>query len=910
MKIQFDSNQDYQLEAIKATVDIFAWSSKITPWFKLSRVDNFDLVKNIIDLEDDKILKNLNQIQEKNNLPKTNDIKNFSIEMETWTWKTYVFLRTIFELNEKYWLSKFIIIVPSVAIRAWTIKNLEITREHFRDLYPNVHLNYFEYDSSKVNKIKHFCEWTWLQIMIITSSAFVWDNKIINQEKRDEIWWKSLLEQISEINPILVIDEPQSVEWEETKKKIREFNPLFILRYSATHRTEYSMVYKLTPFDAYKKWLVKQVWVLWITSTSDSNLPSIEVLDIWHDKNWKLEVELWLVSFDSKNNIKSISKKFKIDPKNNNLEAKSWNSVYRGLFIDKITKDEVYITWGIVLKKWQKTWNENIDIIKLQIDKSIQKHFEKREELKSHWIKPLCLFFIDKVWYFLDWLLKPEEKDLEWYIRKYFETKLKEYLPETEKDLSKYYKYYFASKTNSKTWTEEFKDELKENEQDKKLEKQAYELIMNSKEKLISFDEPTEFIFSHSALKEWWDNPNVYTICTLRNTHSDIRKRQEIWRWMRLAVKQDWQREFSKELNKLTVVVNESYENFVKNYQKDLEENYWYSSNETKDIADSIVNEDNLKTFKIKEEMIKSESFRKFWNSINKKTFYYIKFNEEDLINLSISKINEMISSYQIQWQNYNIWEIEMVYNDELKTFQALEVDSTREYIKKSYTIDSIIKLFQEEIPLSKKVIFKIFKGINSHIKKTLLKNPIMFIKEISRIINYVKTNLESNYEYLTYYLSEETYNYEVVFVDTEVKLDISKTSIISTVGIDQKCKSLYEKLNIDSNIERTFVDNLVRDSNVLFFFKIPSKKFHIKTPSWNYSPDWWVVIKSWDKNEIHFVVENKWTISLEQLKEVEQNKISCSKIHFKALKTWVKYDYYDNYEKFRNEYREILESN
>lgn len=910
MKIQFDSNQDYQLEAINSIVDIFAWSSKIIPWFRMSRGDNFDVVKNIIDLEEDTILKNLNQIQEKNNLPLTNDIKNFSIEMETWTWKTYVFLRTIFELNEKYWLSKFIVIVPSVAIRAWTIKNLEITREHFRDLYPNVHLNYFEYDSSKINKIKHFCEWTWLQIMIITSSAFVWDNKIINQEKRDEIWWKSLLEQIAEINPILVIDEPQSVEWEETKKKMKEFNPLFTLRYSATHRTEYSMMYKLTPFDAYKKWLVKQVWVLWITNSSDSNIPSIEVINISHDKSWKLEVELNLVAFDSQNNLKNVSKKFKTDPKNNSLEAKSWNSVYSGLFVDKITKDEVTITWWIVLKKWQKTWNENIDIIKLQIDKAIEKHFEKRDELVKHWIKPLCLFFIDKVWYFLDWLLTSEEKDLEWYIRKYFESKLKDYLGESQKDLNKYYKYYFASKTNSKTWKEEFKDELKNNEQDKKLEKEAYDLIMKSKEKLISFEESTEFIFSHSALKEWWDNPNVFTICTLRNTQSDIRKRQEIWRWMRLSVNQNWEREFNKEINKLTVVVNESYESFVTNYQKDLEENYWYSSSDSKNVVDNISNEDKIQTFTLKEENIKTQSFKNFWNAINKKTFFYIRFKQEDLINASISKINSEISNYTIQWQNFNIWEIEMIYNDELKTFQALEVDSSRKDIKKKYTIDSIIKLFQEEVPLSRKVIFEIFKWINSNIKRTLVKNPVMFVKEISKIINYVKFNLESNNTNLTYYLSDESYNYEVVFIDKEIKLDTSKTSVVSTIWIDQKCKSLYEKLNIDSSIEREFVNRFINDSNVLFFFKIPSKRFQIKTPAWNYSPDWWVVIKNWDKNEVHFVVENKGTIAWEQLKEVEQNKILCTKKHFATLKTWVQYDYYNNYDTFRNEYSEILNSN
>ncbi len=907
MKIQFDSNQDYQLEAINSIVDIFAWSSKIIPWFRMRRGDSFDVVKNIIDLDESTILKNLNQIQEKNNLSITNDIKNFSIEMETWTWKTYVFLRTIFELNEKYGLSKFIIIVPSVAIRAWTIKNLEITREHFRGLYPNVHLNYFEYDSSKINKIKHFCEWTWLQIMIITSSAFVWDNKIINQEKRDEIWSKSLLEQIAEINPILVIDEPQSVEWVETKKKIKDFNPLFTLRYSATHRTEYSFVYKLSPFEAYQKWLVKQVWVLWITWSSDSNIPSIEVVDIWHDNKWKLEVKLNLVSIDSKNTIKTISKKLKPDLKNCSLEAKSWNSVYRWLFIEKITIEEVSITWWIVLKKWETTSKQNIDIIKLQIDKAIEKHFQKREELKTHWIKPLCLFFIDKVWYFLDWLLTPEEKDLEWYIRKYFENKLKDYLWEDEKDLTKYYKYYFASKTNSKTWKQEFKDELKNNEQDKKLEKEAYDLIMKSKEKLISFEEPTEFIFSHSALKEWWDNPNVFTICTLRNTQSDIRKRQEIWRWMRLAVKQDWQREFSKELNKLSVVVNESYEDFVTNYQRDLEDNYWYSSSDSKNIADNISNEEKIQSFKLIEENIKNDSFKNFWNSINKKTFFYVNFKEEDLIKNSIDKINESISTYQIQWQNYNIWEVKMVYDEESKKFKSLELDYARKELKNTYKIDSIIKLFTEELPLSKKVIFEIFKWINIDIKKTLLKNPIMFVKEISKIINYVKSNLESNKDNIKYYLSDETYNYEVIFIDKEIKLDTSKKWVVSTIWLNQKCKSLYEKLNIDSNVERDFVDRFVNDSNVLFFFKIPSQKFQIKTPIWNYSPDWWVIIKNWQKNEIHFVIENKWTTSWEQLKEVEQNKIFCTRIHFDTLKTNVKYNYFDNYDKFRNEYSEIL---
>lgn len=902
MKIKFDSNQEYQLKAIESIVNIFEWNSKIIPWFRLSRRDDVDVVKNIIDIDEDEILQNMQKIQKENGLDITNDTANFSIEMETWTGKTYVYLRTIFELNKKYGMTKFIIIVPSVAIRAWVLKSLDITREHFKELYPETHINYFEYDSSKINKITHFCEWTELQVMIITSSAFVWDNKIINQTKRDDVWEKSLMEQIASTFPVLILDEPQSIEWEKTKVKLKDFNPLFTLRYSATHKEDFSMMYKLTPWDAYKSWLVKQVWVIWINESSDSNLPNIEALKIENNAKWKLECTLKLVVFDNENNTLFKDIKFKVDfvkHKDDNLFEKTKNPIYKGIIVENMTREEVIFNKWIRLKIWEKTTWDNKDLMKLQIDKTIEAHFKKKDSLVSQWIKPLTLFFIDHVASFIDlWW--------EWdgWIQEYFIEKLKNYYKD-DKNIKDYFKYYFASKKNKKTNEETFKDELWNSQDDRKIEKESYDLIMKEKEKLLSFEEKTEFIFSHSALKEGWDNPNVFTICTLKNTSSEIRKRQEIGRWMRLSVKQDWTRELNKEINKLTVVVNESYENFVKNYQKDLELNYWYSKSEAKKASEEIENIEKIKTFELLEDNLKTESFKNFWSKINKKTYYDITFDETELVEKSIEEINNNLEDYHISRQVITTTIVDMVYNDNSKTFEWQETwENDYQILNNSYTFDSIIKLFQEEVKLSKKVIFQIFSWLEQNKKELILKNPIKFIKEVSKYISLVKQRLET--EKVNYYLSDETYEIEQVFIDKNITIDETSEKVVSCLWNNWKIKSLYEKLRIDSDIERDFVNHFLQDSNIQFFFKIPSKKFQIKTPMWNYSPDWWVVIKSWEKEEVHFIVENKGTTEWLQLKEIEQNKIKCTKWHFRKLETAIRYDYYNNYDSFRTSYIEL----
>ncbi|MDD2871287.1 MAG: DEAD/DEAH box helicase family protein [Candidatus Gracilibacteria bacterium] len=903
MKLQFDANQSYQLQAIDSIVNIFEGNSKIIPGFRLSRRDDINVVKNVIDIYEEEILQNMQKIQTENNLDITKDIKNFSIEMETGTGKTYVYLRTIFELNKKYGMTKFIIIVPSVAIRAGVLKSLDITREHFKELYPETHINYFEYDSSKISKISHFCEGTELQVMIITSSAFVGDNKIINQTKRDDVGEKSLMEQIASTYPVLILDEPQSIEGQKTKLKLKDFNPLFSLRYSATHKEDFSMMYKLTPWDAYKSGLVKQVGVIGINESSDSNLPNIELIKIENNARGKLECSLKLVVFDKENNSLFKNIKFKVDymkHKDDNLFEKTKNPIYKGIIVENMTREEVIFNKGIRLKIGEKTTGDNKDLIKLQIDKTIESHFKKKDALVKLGIKPLTLFFIDHVASFIKL-----GGELDGWIQDYFIEKLKNYYNDDE-NIKDYFKYYFASKKNKKTNVEIFKDNLGNSQDDRKIEKESYDLIMKEKEKLLSFSEKTEFIFSHSALKEGWDNPNVFTICTLKNTSSEIRKRQEIGRGMRLAVKQDGTRELNKEINKLTVVVNESYENFVKNYQKDLEINYGYSSIEAKNASEEIENIEKTKNVELLEDNFKTESFKNFWSKINKKTYYDIIFDENELVKKSIEEINNNLEEYNISRQIVTTTIVDMVYNDNSKTFEGQETgENDYKIVNNSYTFDSIINLFQEEVKLSKKVIYQIFSGLGKDKKELILKNPIKFVKEVSKYISLVKQRLET--EKVNYYLSDETYEIEQVFVDKNITIDESSEKVVTCLGNNGNIKSLYEKLRIDSDVERDFVNHFIQDSNIQFFFKIPSKKFQIKTPMGNYSPDWGLVIKSGDIDEIHFIVENKGTTQWLQLKEIEQNKIKCTKKHFKKLESSIKYDYYNNYENFKSSYIELV---
>ncbi|CAM3489863.1 type III restriction-modification system endonuclease [Pseudostreptobacillus hongkongensis] len=588
MKIKFEENLEYQLEAIKSITDMFSGQEISKTVFTVEKANNPQLsiisdendlgTGNKLLLHPEEILENLNKIQTRNGLPKTKvsskNEYNFSVEMETGTGKTYVYLRTIMELNKKYGLKKFVIVVPSLAIKEGVYKTLQITEEHFKSLYENTPYDYFIYDSKKINMIRNFAVNDSIQILIINIDSFNKDINIINRE-RDQANGYKPIDYISKCNPIVIVDEPQNMESDIAKNAIKELNPLCTLRYSATHKEIYNPVYKLDSISAYEKKLVKQIEVATVGVTQNLNTEYIKVISIKANKNGitaKIELDI--------KNKSGVSRK-EIGIKHGDvLSEKAKRDIYDGYIVNEITYNEVdpsksFIDFGKVkLTLGQVNGGQDPILIKrLQIRKTIQEHFEKQLVLKSKGIKVLSLFFIDKVSNYRIYDSETGEAKKGKYaliFEEEYNSLIQSGKYQGVGDVSKVHDGYFSidkKKTKSGIEYSEFKDTKGNTNADN----DTFTKIMKDKEKLLSFNEPLAFIFSHSALKEGWDNPNVFQICTLNETTSEMKKIQEIGRGLRIAVNQDGERVRGFDVNTLTVMANESYEHFVESLQKEME---------------------------------------------------------------------------------------------------------------------------------------------------------------------------------------------------------------------------------------------------------------------------------------------------------------------------------------------------
>ena len=593
MKIKFEENLEYQLEAINSVTDIFLGQEVNKSIFTVEKSSNPQLsitanenqtgTGNKISLIPEQISENLNKIQTRNGLPKTEvseeDMYNFSVEMETGTGKTYVYLRTIMELNKKYGFKKFIIVVPGKAIKEGVYKALQITEEHFKSLYDNIPYNYFIYDSEKMNMIRNFAINDNIEIMIITIQSF---NKAIDNGNPNNIY-KDLdqangerpIDYITQCNPILILDEPQNMETDIAKKAIKELNPLCTLRYSATHKEIYNPVFKLDSIAAYEKKLVKQIEVATVGLSQNSNTEYIKVTSITSGKKGiKAKIEI-----DKKK--KSTVKRTEISIEHGDiLSEKAKRDIYDGYIVNEITYNEEdptksYIDFGKVrLTVGQVNGGQDPDVIKrAQIRKTIQEHFEKQFALKAKGIKVLSLFFIDRVANYRTYDPETGEAKKGKYALMFeeeYDTLIKSgKYPGFGNASTAHDGYFSADKKKTKSGVEY--NEFKDTKGNTNADDETFNKIMKDKEKLLSFDEPLAFIFSHSALREGWDNPNVFQICTLNETSSEMKKRQEIGRGLRIAVNQAGERVRGFDVNTLTVMANESYEQFVESLQKEME---------------------------------------------------------------------------------------------------------------------------------------------------------------------------------------------------------------------------------------------------------------------------------------------------------------------------------------------------
>lgn len=626
MKFRFKT-QKYQVDAVNAIVDVF----KGQPFIqgeeytrdlgeKTYKTDQqmtlfeFDSEGQVVDEDDDvgfsnenirisesKLLDNIKEIQTKANLHESYQLDkslgavSLDVEMETGTGKTYVYTRTIFELNKVYGWSKFVVVVPSIAIREGVKKSLEQTQEHFMDLYGKK-IRFFIYNSSNLGQIDNFSKDNNINVMIINIQAFNKSFKeggrgesLIIYSQRDDFQGRRPIDVISKNRPIMILDEPQKMGGEATQTSLHNFNPLFVINYSATHRVQHNLVYVLDALDAYNQKLVKKIEVkgFQVKNLRGTNgYLYLQKIAVSPDKPPRALIEL---EIDYNKSINRETRWFDVGDNLYNT-SKQMNQYKDGFTITDINPVFGTVTFvnGETLSVGNSTGDvsEN-DIRRIQIRETIISHLDKEEEMYEKGIKVLSLFFIDEVAKYREY---DEEGNLQLGIYgKIFEEEYTRALNERGRLLDTPYNRYLESIETSKTHNGYFSidkktgrcidSSLKKNS-DESDDVSAYDLILKDKERLLSFEEPTRFIFSHSALREGWDNPNVFQICTLKHSSNDVQRHQEVGRGLRLCVNKDGDRIDSStpnirfhDINKLTVIANESYDDFVKGLQTQIGDN-------------------------------------------------------------------------------------------------------------------------------------------------------------------------------------------------------------------------------------------------------------------------------------------------------------------------------------------------
>ena len=608
MKLKFKI-QTYQTEAVKSVIDCFVGqinaagiSYRIDPGKERRRdgqarlqYDKTGFRNSDIQLTDKVLLENIQEVQRKQNIPISaklvpnklcNSKVNLDVEMETGTGKTYCYIKTIFEMNKLYGWSKFIIVVPSIAIREGVYKSFQITTDHFTESYGKK-ARFFIYNSKQLHHIESFSSDAGINVMIINIQAFNAtgkDNRRIYEEL-DDFQSRKPIDVISGNRPILILDEPQKMEGEKTLKSLAAFNPLFILRYSATHRTSHNKIHRLDALDAYNQKLVKKIAVsgIGVKGLAGTNaymyLQSIDV-------STKAPVARLEIEVKQGSGIKRVIKRLEAG-RNVFVESNELNQ-YKGFVIRDIdaNRNVVEFTNGNIIEVGEATGDiTETALRRIQIREAIRAHLEKEQRLFDDKVKVLSLFFIDEVAKYRDYNQKDEQGEYARIFEEEYEALKNEYLSALPLNGDSYHKYlegipvrrthngYFSIDKKSKRLTD---PSVMKRGEDAGLsdDVDAYDLILKDKERLLSLQEPVRFIFSHSALREGWDNPNVFVMCMLKHSDNTISRRQEVGRGMRLCVNDQGDRMDNPatvhETNVLTVVAGESYKDFVSNLQSEI----------------------------------------------------------------------------------------------------------------------------------------------------------------------------------------------------------------------------------------------------------------------------------------------------------------------------------------------------
>ena len=971
MKLHFEPDLDYQHTAIEAVCDLFRGQEINRTEFTVTRrpdggvqgelglVENELGIGNRLTLLDDEIISNLKDIQLRNGLPPSGGLGSgdFTVEMETGTGKTYVYLRTIFELNKRFGFTKFVIVVPSVAIKEGVYKTLQITKDHFKGLYSGQPFDYFLYDSGKLGQVRNFATSPTIQIMVVTVGAI--NKKDVNNLYKDseKTGGEAPIDLIRATRPIIIVDEPQSVDGGlegRGKQALDAMNPLCTLRYSATHVDKHHMVYRLDAVDAYDRKLVKQIEVASLEVEGGHNKAYLRFLSASNKRGAitaRVEIDVQEGG--------QVRRREKVVQDGDDLEDLTGRALYKDCRIGEIrvASDDSFLevkTAGSesFLSVGQTIGDVDADAVKRQmIRRTIHEHLEKEKRLAPLGIKVLSLFFIDAVEHYRSY-----DADGNPVKGKYATIFEEEYrraakLPEftslfnevdVTSDAVEVHDGYFSIDKN-KRWT----DTAENNQANRDSAERAYNLIMREKEKLLSFGTKLKFIFSHSALREGWDNPNVFQICTLREIGTERERRQTIGRGLRLCVNQKGERLRGFEVNTLTVVATESYEAFAENLQKEIEQDTG--------IRFGIVEKHQFAAIPVltpdgSVAMLGFEESAAIYDWLKDEGFIDNKGKVQDKLRTALKdgtltlsekhaahlpQVKEVLRKIAGRLEIKNADDRrpvkvrkEVLHSDE---FQALwdrikHKTTYRVHFDNAKLIEDCAKAIAGGPPITKtrltirKADLAIGQG-GVLATETSSSGPVT-IDEGDIVLPDVLTDLQDRTQLtrrsLVTILTEsgrlaDFKRNPQAFIELAAEI-INRTKRLALVdGIKYRRigddhfyaqelfeqeeligylknmlqdteKSVFEHVIYDSGgVERTFAEQLEKNDAVKVYAKLPGW-FKVPTPLGSYNPDWAMLVQIDGQERLYFVVETKGSLFADDLRDQEAAKIACGEAHFKAL--------------------------
>ncbi len=883
MRLLFDPNQDFQLQAIEAVAGLFDGQGRVAPDIVSALDRGFAAVSNRLDLSAEDLLKNLQEVQGEQGIPQENSLAcieelietatgsrdvsfpNFSVEMETGTGKTYVYIRTALELFQRYGMRKFIIVVPSVAIREGVLKTLEITYAHLREIYGNIPYRCSVYDSANLSQVRQFALSESVELMVMTIDSFNKASNVIRQST-DRLQGETPIHLIQATRPVLILDEPQNMESELRVKALSALDPLFALRYSATHRNPYNVVCRLTPFEAYRQGLVKRIEVASVLKEDDENQVFLRLDDIRSEKQTvtaKVAIHKLMKDGTVKETVVTAKP-------GDSLAAKANRAEYEPFVVDEINPGGGFVRFAndVELKKGDSRGADKEALFEAQIRYTVEEHFRKQARLRDSGLKVLSLFFIDRVDNYA------AEGGI---IRRLFDkafSELKQLPRFTEwKDVdpAKVQAAYFAQKRRKGGGVDLIDTVSGRTKEDEA----AYDLIMKDKERLLSLEEPVAFIFSHSALREGWDNPNIFQICTLNQTASEVKKRQEVGRGVRLCVDQAGTRVRDERVNVLTVVANQSYEEYVERLQSEIEDEYGKEA-----LPPKPANARKRGTAKLRKEYTLKPEFKELWEKIKHKTRYAVRIDTEGLLGEVMRELNLVT----IPSPRVTIRKATVQIREDANAFEAMQTSGAKTVLNLAgrYPLPNLVDLMAHSmeqtsppVRLTRATLLEVFKRY-AH-PKAAMENPQAFATAAVRVLK------EKLADHLVSGIQYEKISAWYEMTQLEAELESWKDYLVPSKH------SVYDQVLTDSEVEREFVQGLESRADVKLYLKLPGW-FTVPTPVGEYNPDWAIVMEEHDEHGeptgkplLYLVRETKGEGWPNNARPEERRKVACGEKHFRG---------------------------